>query len=286
LPELPEVEVVARTIAGEIKGKRIENVDVYWPRIVKYPDDIELFRMQMIGQRIGQIRRTGKYLRIEIGEHLEWVVHFRMTGKFKMVKKEERQQKHLHLFFHFEGEREGLAYIDVRKFGDMFLVPKGQYEPIKGLYHAGIDALSPTFSYSVFKKIIRSKNRQIKALLLDQSMITGLGNYICDEVLWFHQQPGVHPQRLSATLTERELRGMYERLEEVIQESIRLGGNSFRDFSYGEGMKGDFKKMLKVYGRKDEPCFNCGTPIEKMIAGGRGSHFCPMCQTLKKRNSK
>lgn len=278
MPELPEVEVVARTITKEIAHKTIDDVDIFWPKIIKYPDDKELFRRQMQGQRIGKIRRTGKYLRIEIGEHLEWVVHFRMTGKFQMVNKEERHQKHLHLFFHFEGEEEGLAYVDVRKFGDMFLVPKGDYTPIKGLYHAGIDPLSSTFSFPIFKTIIQSKHRQIKALLLDQSVITGLGNYICDEVLWFHQRPGVHPQRLSSSLTDQELFGIYSRLEEVIHESIRLGGNSFRDFTYGEGMKGEFKKMLKVYGRKDEPCFNCGTPIKNITVGGRSTHYCPICQ--------
>lgn len=278
MPELPEVEVVARTIRSEIEGKKIESVDVFWPRIVKYPDDQEEFKLLLQGQVIGPIHRIGKYLIIAIGSDYELVVHFRMTGKFKMLPKEERFDKHLHLYFHFEQEREGLAYIDVRKFGDFFLVPKGAYSPIKGLSQAGIDPLSSEFTYSAFKKVIKDRKRHIKALLLDQSLITGLGNYICDEVLWFHKGKGVHPKRLASSLTERECKKIYERIMEVIQESIRLGGNSFRDFSYGEGMKGDFKTMLKVYGRLGEPCFNCLTPIEKTIVGGRTSHYCPKCQ--------
>lgn len=281
MPELPEVEVVARTIRGEIMGKIIEDVDVFWPRIVKFPDDQDEFKMIVKGQRIGEIRRTGKYLRIEIGAEYELVVHFRMTGKFKMLPKEERYQKHLHLFFHFKGEKEGLGYIDVRKFGDIFLVPKGEYGKIKGLFHAGVDPLSSEFTFDKFKALLKKKKRHIKALLLDQSVITGLGNYLCDEVLWFESGKGVHPQRLASSLSQRELQSIYQRIVDVIQESIYLGGNSFRDFSYGEGMKGDFKKMLKVYGRSGDACFNCATPIEKMIVGGRSSHYCPICQKIK-----
>lgn len=281
MPELPEVEVVAQTIKREIEGKVIEEVDVYCPKIINFPDDQEEFKANLVGQQIGMIRRTGKYLRIEIGSNYELVVHFRMTGKFKMLPKQERDQKHLHLFFHFAHENEGLAYIDVRKFGDIFLVPKGDYSRIKGLYHAGVDPLSSAFNYPTFKALLKNKKRHIKALLLDQSVITGLGNYICDEVLWFEHGKGIHPQRLANSLTERELKGIYQRIVEVIHESIRLGGNSFRDFSYGEGMKGDFKKMLKVYGRLGEPCFQCGTSIEKIIVGGRSSHYCVRCQKKK-----
>jgi formamidopyrimidine-DNA glycosylase len=281
VPELPEVEVVARTITREIQGKTIENVDVFWPRIIKFPDDQEEFKVNIVGQRIGEIRRTGKYLRIEIGTNYELIVHFRMTGKFNMLPKEDRFKKHLHLFFHFKDENEGLAYIDVRKFGDIFLVPKGEYSRIKGLFHAGVDPLSSDFIYPRFKELLKNKKRHIKALLLDQSVITGLGNYLCDEVLWFEKGKGVHPQRLASSLSERELKGIYNKILEVIQESIRLGGNSFRDFSYGGGMKGDFKKMLKVYGRMGEECFNCSAPIEKIIVGGRSSHYCPTCQKIK-----
>ncbi|WP_202080744.1 DNA-formamidopyrimidine glycosylase [Caldalkalibacillus salinus] len=280
MPELPEVEVVARTLAPEIEGKTITDCDIYWPRIINYPDDKEEFKTLIKGQTFGRIRRTGKYLRIEVGEHYELVVHFRMTGKFQMIKPEEREQKHLHLFFHLEKEEEGLAYIDVRKFGDIFLVPKGEYQQIKGLYHAGIDPLSDAFTLEALQERLSSRKRHIKALLLDQSVFTGLGNYICDEVLWFDGEQGVHPQRLSHTLTPREQEGIYRRILEVIQHSITLGGNSFRDFTYGEGVKGEFKRMLKLYARKGEPCFNCGTPIERIIVGGRSTHYCPNCQRL------
>ncbi|WP_025028950.1 DNA-formamidopyrimidine glycosylase [Caldalkalibacillus mannanilyticus] len=281
MPELPEVEVVARTIRKEISGKVIEQVDVFWPRIIKHPDDQEVFKAILEGQVIGDIKRIGKYLIISIGDSYELVVHFRMTGKFKMIPQEERIEKHLHLFFHFQQEEEGLAYHDVRKFGDFFLVPKGEYQVIKGLSRAGVDPLSAEFTYPLFRSLIKGKNRHIKALLLDQSVITGLGNYICDEVLWFHEGKGVHPKRLASSLSERECKQMFTRIHEVIRESIRLGGNSFRNFSYGDGMKGDFKKMLKIYGRLNEPCFQCSSQIEKTIVGGRTSHYCPKCQKEK-----
>lgn len=283
MPELPEVEVVARTLSKEISGKVIEKVEVYWPRIIKHPDDQEEFKHLLLNQPIGKIRRTGKYLRIEIGAHYELVVHFRMTGKFQFMFPDERQQKHVHLYFFLANQEEGLAYIDVRKFGDIFLVPKGDYQRIKGLSRAGIDPLSEAFTLSRFKRLIKSKQRQIKPLLLDQSVITGLGNYICDEVLWAENQPGIHPMRLSSSLNERELNQIYTRIQEVISESIRLGGNSFRDFSYGDGLKGEFKQMLKVYGRAGEPCYNCQTLIEKIKVGGRSSHFCPHCQKMKEK---
>lgn len=281
LPELPEVEVVARTIKKEIQGKVIQSVDIFWPKLIKYPDDKEEFKLKLEGERIEDIHRIGKYLIMSIGTDYELIFHFRMTGKFKMLPSQERHQKHLHLFFHFVHGEEGLAYIDVRKFGDIFLVPKGDYQPIKGLFHAGLDPLTEEFTFKAFKERVKHKNRRIKALLLDQSVFTGLGNYICDEVLWFPEQKGVHPEKLSSSLSERELKNIYQRIFDVIQTSIKLGGNSFRDFSYGEGMKGDFKKMLKVYGRKGEACFNCGQTIEKIIVGGRSSHYCPRCQKKK-----
>lgn len=281
MPELPEVEVVARTIRPEIQNKVISKVEVYWPRIVKYPDDVEQFKLQLEGERIGEIRRTGKYLRIEIGDRYELVVHFRMTGKFKRLTPEQRHDKHNHFYFYFEGEEEGLAYHDVRKFGDIFLVPKNKYEVIKGLHTAGVDPLSTEFTYPTFKSLIKNKKRKIKALLLDQSVITGLGNYLCDEVLWFPEAKGVHPATSAHLLTERQRKKIYERILEVIAASIRTGGNSFRNFSYGDGLKGEFKQMLKVYGRKGEPCFNCGTAIAKTIVGGRSTHYCPKCQKIK-----
>lgn len=281
MPELPEVEVVARTIKKEITGKVIEAVDIFWPKLIKFPDDKEEFKLQLEGEKIGDIKRIGKYLIISIGEHLELVFHFRMTGKFKMLPATQPKEKHLHLFFHFQEEQEGLAYIDVRKFGDIFLVPKGEYLPIKGLFHAGLDPLMDDFTFKAFKERVKHKNRRIKALLLDQSVFTGLGNYICDEVLWFPDAKGVHPEKLASSLTERELKKIYERIFDVIHTSIELGGNSFRDFSYGEGVKGEFKNMLKVYGRKGEACFNCSNVIEKIIVGGRSSHYCPRCQKKK-----
>lgn len=278
MPELPEVEVVRRTIAREILGKVIEEVEVFWPGIITYPDDKEAFRLGLVGQRITALNRKGKYLIIGIGEYADLVVHFRMTGKFKRLPHEERFDKHIHLYFFFQNDPEGLAYHDVRKFGDLFLVPRGDYRMIKGLAQAGIDPLSPSFDYATFRTLLRERNRQIKALLLDQRVIAGLGNYLCDEVLWFPGEKGVHPARLSGQLSEREMEGIYRRILEVIHHSIRLGGNSFRDFSYGDGIKGEFKRMLKVYGRKNEPCFNCGTPIVRERIAGRSTHYCPACQ--------
>ncbi|GGK11542.1 formamidopyrimidine-DNA glycosylase [Caldalkalibacillus thermarum] len=278
MPELPEVEVVRRTLTKEITNKVIKQVDVFWPRIITYPDNQDEFKLGLEGQKIGKLGRKGKYLLIEIGQHHELVVHFRMTGKFKLLPPEERFQKHIHLFFHFQGEKEGLAYHDVRKFGDFFLVPKGDYRVIKGLYQAGIDPLDASFTYERFHGLLKSRKRQVKALLLDQSVIAGLGNYLCDELLWFPGEQGVHPARLSHELNEREMKGMYHRMLDVIHQSIRLGGNSFRDFSYGNGIKGQFKQMLKVYAREGEPCFNCGTPIRRETVAGRSSHFCPACQ--------
>jgi formamidopyrimidine-DNA glycosylase len=139
MPELPEVEVVARTLRPEIQGRTIQDVEVFWPKIINAPDDQEEFKLRLIGERIEEIRRTGKYLRIQIGKKQELVVHFRMTGKFKIVPPAERHEKHIHWFVRFQESAEGLAYHDVRKFGDIFLVPKGNYRLIKGLYHAGVD---------------------------------------------------------------------------------------------------------------------------------------------------
>lgn len=274
MPELPEVETVKRTLNQLVKKKRIRAVDVFWDKIVKFPEVTEEFTHSLLGQTVQEIRRKGKFLLFDFDDYV-MVSHLRMEGRYGVFTAEEAVSKHTHVIFYFEDDTE-LRYSDVRKFGTMHLFEKGTEMARKPLVLLGPDPFEEHFSFSNFYEKIAKSTRSVKNILLDQSVIAGLGNIYVDETLF---KAGIHPERKGNTITETEADRLRKFAAETLLEAIEQGGTTIRSYVNSLGEIGMFQQELFVYGQEDKPCKTCGEPILKIKTGGRGTHFCANCQT-------
>lgn len=275
MPELPEVETVRRTLKGLIVGKQIESVTVSLPRIIQEPDDIIRFETELIGHRILDVGRRGKFLRI-IMDGLVLVSHLRMEGRYGVYDRSEPVEKHTHVIFHFTDGSE-LRYRDVRQFGTMHLFQAGEEFKRKPLMKLGLEPLEDSFTVEAFRTVISKRTTKIKPALLNQEYVVGLGNIYVDEALFVAR---IHPECPANTLTESELNRLHEAIVNTLTHAVEAGGSSIKSYVNGQGEMGMFQQSLKIYGRKNEPCVACGHPIEKSVVGGRGTHFCPVCQKV------
>ncbi|MFC5712748.1 DNA-formamidopyrimidine glycosylase [Thalassorhabdus alkalitolerans] len=275
MPELPEVETVKETLTQLIKGKEIKEVTITWPKIIKRPDDQEAFRTLIHGQTIHEITRRGKFLKFHLDD-LVLVSHLRMEGRYEMSDGQEAD-KHTHVRFLFTDGTE-LRYRDVRKFGTMHLFEKGTEETALPLAQLGPEPLTPEFTPEVLKRAFEKTTRNVKAVLLDQKAVAGLGNIYVDEALF---KAGIRPNAKASTLHHEELVRLHQTIVETLQEAVDKGGSSVRSYVNSKGDMGMFQLHLYVYGRQGEECRNCMTPIEKLVVAGRGTHFCPGCQPEK-----
>ncbi|HLS23253.1 MAG TPA: DNA-formamidopyrimidine glycosylase [Pseudogracilibacillus sp.] len=275
MPELPEVETIRKTLSHLVLDKQIEDVSIYWSNIIQYPEDDEEFRIKVRDERITNIARRGKFLLFYLEEYV-LVSHLRMEGKYKIVSKDEPLTKHTHVVFHFTDGTD-MRYEDVRKFGTMHVFPIGEEFKKKPLNQLGPDPFETTYTPEYVKERLSKTSRTIKATLLDQTIIAGLGNIYVDEVLFL---ANIHPERRSHTLTEQEIETIYIKAKEVLQHAIDLGGTTIRSYVDGKGEMGMFQQELYAYGQDGKPCDHCGTLIEKIKVAGRGTHYCPECQSL------
>ncbi|TCS96726.1 DNA-formamidopyrimidine glycosylase [Hazenella coriacea] len=275
MPELPEVETVRRTLKQLILGKTIEEVTIHLPRIIKHPDDVDLFRQQLLGLTITDVQRRGKFLKI-VCDPLVLVSHLRMEGKYRVVDHGEPLEKHTHVIFHFTDGTE-LRYRDVRQFGTMHLFSWGKEEEVLPLKKLGPEPLSDQFTIDWFQQTLPKRKTRIKALLLNQEYLVGLGNIYVDEALYSAR---IHPERSASSLTDEEIQRLYQGIRQTLQKAIELGGSSVRSYLDGQGEMGMFQLQIQVYGRKNEPCNECGRPIERIVVAGRGTHICSHCQPV------
>lgn len=273
MPELPEVETVRRTLNELVAGKRIERVSVHLPRIIQRPDDILQFSLMLEGQTIRTVERRGKFLRLVLDE-LVLVSHLRMEGRYGVYDAEEPLEKHTHVVFHFDDGTE-LRYKDVRQFGTMHLFAPGEDLSLPPLNKLGREPLDAAFTEEDFRKRVASRTTKIKPLLLNQGIVTGIGNIYVDESL---HRSRIHPERTADSLSRSELAALHEAIVRTLQEAVDAGGSSIKSYVNGQGEMGMFQQQLLVYGRTGEPCSHCGKPIVKTVVGGRGTHFCPSCQ--------
>lgn len=276
MPELPEVETVRKGLVSLVKGKTIAKVDVYWPRIVEFPE-VDIFKQQLVGERIETVDRRGKYLIFHF-THYEMVSHLRMEGKYEFYKEATPLDKHSHVRFIFTDGSE-LVYHDVRKFGRMALLRKGTAQDYKGLKQLGPEPTAENFDLTDFKAQLKKSSTMIKPLLLNQKIVAGLGNIYVDEVLWLAK---IHPEQPADTLTPQAVRRLREAIIEVITKAKEAGGTTIRTYLNALGEAGHFQQELNVYGQTGKPCPRCGTPIVKIKVAQRGTHFCPHCQKLKR----
>ena len=274
MPEMPEVETVRRTLTPLAVGKTIKRVDVWYDKIIV--GDVKSFQQQLKGKTIEKIDRYGKYLLFRLGD-LTIVSHLRMEGKYRLITADAPREKHEHLQFIFT-DGSALRYDDVRKFGRLQLVETGTERIVTGIKHLGPEALSPEFTEDYFAKALKNKTKKIKNLLLDQTVVAGLGNIYVDEVLW---QAKINPVAEPKDLTKQQVQDLYEAINSTIKEAIKLGGTTVHSFLNAEGQAGGYQDRLEVYGRAGEDCLRCGGKLVKIKVNGRGTTYCPNCQRLK-----
>lgn len=273
MPELPEVETIKKTLKRFVVGKEINNITIHWPNIIKHPDDSVHFSQLLTGQTILDIKRKGKFLIFELEDYV-LVSHLRMEGKYSVEDQKEPIKKHTHVIFSFTNGEE-LRYNDVRKFGTMHVFPKGEELTVQPLVKLGPDPFDDDFTLDYFYKKLKKTDRVIKVALLDQTIVAGLGNIYVDETLF---KAGVHPLKKSSALTKKEAEAIKDQAIQTLAEAIKQGGTTIRSYVNGQGEMGMFQQELFVYGQENQPCKNCGEPIEKMKISGRGTHICNHCQ--------
>ncbi|WP_062199132.1 DNA-formamidopyrimidine glycosylase [Massilibacterium senegalense] len=276
MPELPEVETIRKTLEQLVVEKTIQDTVVLYPKIVKYPLEVEQFQGALVGQTIHQIDRRGKFLKFILDDYV-LVSHLRMEGKYRLDKKEIPYDKHTHVRFCFQDETE-LRYHDVRKFGTMHLFKKGEEETIAPLKGLGPEPFSPSFTAELLYERLQKTTRKIKPTLLDQAIVVGLGNIYVDEALF---RASIHPETIAQTLSKEQVMLLHEMIVETLQEAVEQGGSTIRSYVNSQGQMGMFQVKLNVYGQEGKPCTHCQTTIEKIKVSGRGTHFCPVCQPNK-----
>jgi formamidopyrimidine-DNA glycosylase len=273
MPELPEVETVARGLREVLPGRRIVSV-----RLGKtdFIDDPALLEHDLPGSTIARIRRLGKFLLLDLEpkgtppEEGSLLIHLGMTGKITVSPPEAPVPLHTHVFLGLDDGRE-LRYNDVRRFGRMALLANGAHQRVLG--DLGVEPLEAT--EEEFRARIQSRSAHIKALLLDQRVLRGIGNIYADESLW---RAKIHPRKLGAKLTQDELRRLHRAVRDILLEAIRLRGSSVSDYVDSAGQMGEYQLRHRVYQREGKKCFRCGALIRRIIVAGRSSHFCPRCQ--------
>lgn len=273
MPELPEVETVRRGLNQLVTGAVITEVDVYWNRMITPPFSSQLFKEKLKGEEIHTIERRGKYL-IFLLDHWAMISHLRMEGKYEVTKTDEPYKKHTHVVFHLADGRD-LRYLDVRKFGRFTLLPidkQNEYGPLQKL---GPEPTPECFRTSEFQETLSKTGRAIKAAILDQHVVAGVGNIYADESLF---EAKINPVKPANLLTETEVQHLHDAIIDVISRAVEAGGSTIRTYKNTLGEAGKFQVSLHVYGKKDEACPRCGTPIEKIKVAQRGTHFCPHCQ--------
>lgn len=273
MPEMPEVETIRRTLVDKLVGRTIKDIDIALPRLIKWPSAGE-FKAIVIGKKITDLKRRGKYLILSLEDNTVIVIHLRMTGKFYYTPIGSQHDRFARILFTLDNG-DILQYADSRTLGTLYAMPTEELWRITGLSKMGPEPLSEEFTLSYLKTGLKKRKGIIKALLLNQHFVGGLGNIYVDECLAI---AGIHPARRSDSLTDEETNRLFHAINKVIADGIEHGGTTFRDYRDGTGKSGTHQFHLRVYGRKSLPCLKCGTAIEKNETAGRGTHYCPKCQ--------
>ena len=282
MPELPEVETVRRSLKPHLMGAQISSVELYLPRLVKWPQP-SIFIKRLKGRRIQDICRTGKYLRFLLDDDMELVIHLKMTGQlFYIDKRASSSFPYTRAVFHLRGGA-ALLFGDARTLGALYAVGPKEMHRIPGLSAMGPEPLSEMFTLSYFRKLLADRRGKIKSLLLNQRYIGGLGNIYADEALFAAK---LHPERAAASLSSKETKRLFDAINTVIRAGIADGGTTVRNYRDGEGRFGSHQDKLQVYQRTGCRCPRCGATIRRIVVGGRGSHFCPQCQKNRVKHRK
>jgi formamidopyrimidine-DNA glycosylase len=280
MPELPEVEVVRRDLEKEVIGRKIRKVEVRNTknamRIIRRHKNRKEFETALVGAKISSVGRLGKYLMMHLDNSKVLIVHLGMSGQLIQCKASAATENHTHIVLDFTVGGQ-LRFVDPRTFGEMFVSEKGELGEIKELQKLGIDPLEQPLTWQFFSETLANKKMKMKALLMDQKFICGIGNIYSDEILFLS---GIRFDRPSDELSSSEVRRLYRAIQEILQDAIKYRGTSADDEQYRDlyGAVGEYQQYLKVYQREGLPCRRCRTPIERSRWSSRSTFYCPQCQ--------
>jgi formamidopyrimidine-DNA glycosylase len=275
VPELPEVETIRARLAPVLEGGRLERVEIADPRLTRPIDPVQV-AAELQGEEVAALDRRGKYLVVRFRSSRSLLVHLRMTGSFHYGPSGALQDDPYRRAVVTLDNGSDVGYRDVRRFGTWLLLEPGELVPYLEV-KLGVEPLAPAFTTRFLGERLSERRAPIKAALLDQRTVAGLGNIYADEALW---RARIHPLRPAGTVEPGELRAIHRGIRRALELGIARQGATLRDYSAPDGSRGSMQAEFKVYGREGEPCARCGTPIEKIRAAGRGTWYCPSCQCL------
>ncbi len=279
MPELPEVQTIASELQQRLPGRTITGAEVLWPRTVGYPSADEFVTL-LRARRIARVERRAKYVLIRLDDGSLLALHLRMTGRVTIEPAASARDPHTRLVLRLDGDDE-LRFADMRKFGRWYFVPAGGALPLASFAALGPEPLDEDFTPEVFARRVAARRGNVKAALLDQRLVAGLGNIYADESLF---RARIHPRRTLPSLSAGEVVALHAAIVAVLRRAIGRGGTSFSDYRTTWGRLGGYQEELDVFRRTGAPCPACGTPIERTVVAGRGTHYCPRCQPLAVSN--
>jgi formamidopyrimidine-DNA glycosylase len=272
MPELPEVETVANGLNKRVAGDVIESVWI-GSRTQPLKSPAQEIARVLEGARIDRVRRVGKHIVADLTEarkghkpRAQWIIHLGMTGQMLVSRPESDIEKHTHLIAKMASGKE-LRFVDPRMFGKLQVAPAASFKA------PGSEPINADREH--FARLFKGRKTTIKSALLNQALLSGIGNIYADESLF---RAGIRPRRRAASLTKNDLTRLYDAIQEVLAEAIAAGGSSVSDYVDADGKAGFFQMQHRVYQRESQPCLVCKTPIKRIVIGGRSSHYCPKCQ--------
>jgi formamidopyrimidine-DNA glycosylase len=281
VPELPEVETVRRRLAPTLEGQSFEHVEITDPRLTRPYDPFEVAR-ELEGERVTKVDRRGKYLIVRFESGRALLIHLRMTGSLLYAKAGEHgveklpEDPHRRAVVRLD-DGSDVAYRDVRRFGTWLLLEPSEVDTYIDS-RVGPEPLEDAYKARHLADKLATRRAPIKAAILDQRTVAGVGNIYADEALWRAQ---VHPLTPANELSTDEVKAVHKGIRAALQAGVRRQGSTLRDYQLPDGSSGTAQDRFKVYGRAGRPCERCGTPIDKIRAGGRGTWYCPSCQIYR-----
>ncbi|MEK6975568.1 MAG: bifunctional DNA-formamidopyrimidine glycosylase/DNA-(apurinic or apyrimidinic site) lyase [Candidatus Thermoplasmatota archaeon] len=271
MPELPEVETIRLGLERELKGRRIDGVDWRPTKLRGGASPLPLAKLE--GRKVRKLGRHGKFLLIGLDDGATFVAHLGMTGKLLFAEPGDERRPHTHLVLSLDDERE-LRYVDPRRFGLLKLYPPKA--EVADLAHYGVDALDPKFTPEALGKLLKSSGSPLKAFLLDQRKLAGVGNIYACEALW---RAGLSPRRRANKTPAAKVGPLHAGILGALRDSLAAGGTSFNDYVDAIGNEGEFQMEVAVFQREGQPCPRCGAAVKRIVQSGRSTFYCGKCQS-------
>jgi formamidopyrimidine-DNA glycosylase len=273
VPELPEVETIVADLRPHLVGRTISRAELVFPTIVRHPEP-EQFVDAIVGMRIESVGRRGKYILLHLSDDLLLVVHLGMTGQLRLVDEATPLEKHTHAILFLDDGRQ-LRYRDPRRFGRLLLGTESALLEARAMPRLGPEPIDPDFAADELYRRLRKRSAPLKAVLLDQTAIAGVGNIYADESL---HRARLRPDRIAGSVSKKSAARLHESLRESLRTAIANRGSSVDTYRDAWGELGGQQEKLLVYGRAGEPCFTCGRPLRAVRIAGRTTVFCTRCQ--------